>query len=117
MKEIQRIPATEEHLGLVWHYGVIRGFEIMISKMNYTNKERELAMKMIYEKNIKPTADLVRSVLGVDNAIGFDPLVMGFIVYDKKPDEVNCEIATDHWEKEYGRKFLEPRKESSEEQC
>ena len=111
LKELQRIPVTTDHLHVVFAYGIIRGIEMMIRDMNYTDAEREQAMRMVYEENIKPTADLVRIILGTDRAIGFEPAFMEFIVYDNDPAQIDYEIANKHWEKEYGRKFLEPKEE------
>jgi hypothetical protein len=109
MKELQRIPITLDHLHLVWHYGQIRGMETIIKKMNYTDTERKQVLKMLYEINIKPTADFVRSVLGTDKAITFDPFFMEFVIYDVGPDQVDYDTATEHWEKEYGRKYTESK--------
>jgi len=95
VKEVKRIPVTLDHLHIVFHYGVIKGIDLLIGQMNYTDEERERAFREVYEKNMKPTADYVRAILGEENAIAFDYRTMEFVVLDKKADEVNFDNRND----------------------
>ena len=88
MTEKERITPTEKEIPLVFGYGLLLGIREMLRQMQYSEEDRETADKMFYEKNIVPTADMVRQHFGITNAVSFDPVTLEFIIFAEQADEV-----------------------------
>lgn len=89
MTEKERIPASAEHISLVFGYGILVGFREMINKMDYTPEEMAEAKRLLYELNIKPMADLVREQFNITNAVSFDPMTLEFVIYEEQGNDVD----------------------------
>ena len=89
LRVLKRIPATEKELPLVFSYGGILAMKNLFEVIEWSPKEREKAEKLLYENNIKPTADIVREHFNVSNAVSFSPETMEFIILEADAEEVN----------------------------